>query len=85
VTRDPKGGATVMVVDAQNKAELRPVEVGQAVGPNWLVTKGLQPGERVVIEGLQRIQPGMTVRPVPAGSPPSAQTRGQGPRGGGRP
>lgn len=68
VTRDPKGGATVMVVNAQNKAEQRPIEIGQAIGSNWLVTKGLNPGDRVIVEGLQRIQPGMVVRPVPAGS-----------------
>ena len=71
VARDPKGGATVLVVSAQNKAELRPIEVGQAVGANWLVLKGLRPGDKVITEGLQRIQTGMTVRPVPAGSAPS--------------
>ena len=83
VARDPKGGATVLVVNAQNKAELRPIEVGQAVGSSWLVTKGLQPGDRVITEGLQRIQPGMTVRPVAAGSAPSrpaGPARPAGPR-----
>jgi membrane fusion protein (multidrug efflux system) len=88
VSRDPKGGATVLVINAQNKAELRPIEIGQAVGSNWLVTKGLSPGDRVIVEGLQRVQPGATVRPVPAGSPPS-RPRGApgGPpqQGGGRP
>jgi membrane fusion protein (multidrug efflux system) len=88
VTRDPKGGATVLVVNAENKAELRQIEVGQAVGPNWLVTKGLQPGDRVITEGLQRIQAGAAVHPVPAGSPASrpAAPAGQAPQqGGGRP
>lgn len=87
VSRDPKGGATVLVINAQNKAELRQIETGQAVGPNWLVTKGLQPGEKVIVEGLQRIQPGMAVRPVPAGSPPSraGPPRVPGQQGGGRP
>ena len=84
VSRDPKGGATVLVVNGQNKAELRPIELGQAVGPNWLVTKGLQPGDRMIVEGLQRAQAGKPVHPVPAGSPP---TRPSGPpgQGGGRP
>ena len=81
VTRDPKGGATVLVVNAQNKAELRNIEVGQAVGPNWLVTKGLQPGDKVIVEGLQRVQAGGAVRPVPAGSaasrPPARQGAGR--------
>ena len=93
VSRDPKGGATVLVVGAQNKAELRPIEIGQAIGPNWLVTKGLQPGDKVIVEGLQRIQPGMTVKPVPAGSAPARGGPGRGgppggvppQQGGGRP
>jgi membrane fusion protein (multidrug efflux system) len=73
VTRDPKGGANVYVVTAQNKAELRPIQVSQTtVGPSWLVIGGLQPGERVITEGLQKVKPGDTVRPVPAGSPPRA-------------
>lgn len=76
VTRDPKGGATVLVVNAQNKAELRNIETGQAVGPNWLVTQGLQPGDKVIVEGLQRVQAGGAVRPVPAGS---AASRSAGP------
>jgi membrane fusion protein (multidrug efflux system) len=84
VSRDPKGAATVLVVNAQNKAELRPIAVGQAIGSSWLVTGGLKAGERVIVEGLQRIQPGMTVRPVPAGSPPS-RPPGPAQQGGGRP
>jgi membrane fusion protein (multidrug efflux system) len=72
VTRTPKGEATVMLVGAGDKAEVRSVELGQAVGPNWLVTKGLQPGDRVITEGLQKIQPDTAVRPVPAGSPPQS-------------
>jgi membrane fusion protein (multidrug efflux system) len=71
VTRDPKGAASVFVVDAQNKAQARPIQVGQAVGSDWLVLKGLNPGDRVITEGLQKVQPGATVKPVPAGSPPS--------------
>jgi membrane fusion protein (multidrug efflux system) len=84
VSRDPKGGATVLVVNGQNKAELRPIEIGQAAGANWIVTKGLQPGDKVITEGLQRIRDGAAVRPVPAGSTPS---RPAGPprQGGGRP
>lgn len=88
VSRDPKGGATVLVVNDQNKAELRPIEIGQALGPNWLVTKGLQPGDKVIIEGLQRVQAGATVRPVPAGSPARPRPAGAGGppgQGGGRP
>jgi membrane fusion protein (multidrug efflux system) len=90
VTRNAQGAASVMVIDSQNKAQSRVIEVGPAVGSSWLVTKGLQPGDRVIVEGLQRIQPGMTVRPVPAGSspksaPPGQAGQGQTAQGGGRP
>jgi membrane fusion protein (multidrug efflux system) len=78
VSRDPKGGATVLVVNDQNKAELRNIVTGQAIGANWLVTSGLQPGDKVIVEGLQRIQSGMTVKPVPAGSPSSRRGPPQG-------
>lgn len=84
VTRDTKGGASVLVIDGQNKAERRAIETGPAVGSNWLVTKGLTSGDKVITEGLQRIQAGMTVKPVPAGSAP---TKPGGPprQGAGRP
>jgi membrane fusion protein (multidrug efflux system) len=73
----------VLVVNDQNKAERRAIETGPAVGPNWLVTKGLAAGDRVITEGLQRIQAGMTVKPVPAGSAPTRPP--VPPRQGGRP
>jgi membrane fusion protein (multidrug efflux system) len=87
VSRDPKGGATVLVVNDQNKAELRPIEIGQAVGPNWLATKGLMPGDKVIVEGLQRLRDGAAVRPVPAGSAPARAggAPGQPRQGGGKP
>jgi membrane fusion protein (multidrug efflux system) len=71
VSRDPKGGATVLVVNDQNKAELRNITTGQAIGSNWLVTSGLKAGDRVIVEGLQRVRDGAAVKPVPAGSPAS--------------
>ena len=39
-----------------NKAVVRPVKVGDRVGPNWVITDGLNPGERVIVEGIQRVQ-----------------------------
>ncbi len=84
VTRDPRGGAVALVVDGQNKVQSRSIEIGQAVGSDWLVTKGLQPGDRMITEGLQRAQAGMTVRPVPAGSP-APRPAGPPGQGGGRP
>lgn len=56
---------TVAVVDSQNKVSMRAVKVGQRVGDLWVIDEGLQPGERVVVEGLQRLRDGMTVNAVP--------------------
>lgn len=63
---------SVAVVDGEGKVAFRNVKVGMRVGPQWVIEEGLEPGERVVVEGLQRIQDGMTVVPKPA--PPSGQT-----------
>jgi len=70
------GIATVMVVGADGKVEARVIKIGQAVGDKWIVTDGLKAGEQVVVEGLQKFQPGMVVKPVPfnpagGGSPAS--------------
>jgi membrane fusion protein (multidrug efflux system) len=76
VSRDPQGDASVMVLDAANRAVARPITATRTVGASWLVTAGLAPGERVITEGLNRIKPGEQVRPVPAGSPqPIAQSK----------
>jgi membrane fusion protein (multidrug efflux system) len=68
------GQATVMVVGPDNKAELRSVEIGQAVSNQWVITSGLKAGERVIVDGLQKVQPGMEVKPVPAAAPNAAAT-----------
>ncbi len=68
VTRDPKGNAMVMVVTKDNKAAVRPIQVAQTVGDKWLVTGGLQPGERVIVEGLQKIRPDAPVKPAIMGA-----------------
>lgn len=54
----------VIVLNAENRAVFRPVKVGDRVGPNWIITEGLKPGEKVVVEGIQRVQ--MTAAAVPA-------------------
>lgn len=66
VTRDARGQATALVVDAQSKVELRRVQLGPTIGSRWLVTSGLAAGDRVIVEGLQAAQPGMRVRVAPA-------------------
>lgn len=82
VSRDEKGNPTVLVVGPDNKLAPRVLQTTRTVGDNWIVTGGLKPGERVVIEGAQLLQPGAQVTPVPykpGASPPQAgQPQGQG-------
>ncbi|WP_339428361.1 MULTISPECIES: efflux RND transporter periplasmic adaptor subunit [unclassified Pseudomonas] len=61
VTRDLKGSPTAMVVTADNKVEQRQLEVGRTVGANVLVESGLSAGDKIIVEGLQFIKPGVTV------------------------
>lgn len=61
VVRSTDGAAVVWVVGADHKVAPRPVQTGQAIGDKWLIEKGLQPGEQVVVEGLQKIRPGAEV------------------------
>lgn len=63
VTRDPRGRATAMVVGKDNKVEVRQIETDRAVGDKWIVTKGLNPGDRLIVEGLVNLRPGTVVRP----------------------
>ena len=65
VTYGANGEPTVMVVTPDNKVAVRPVVVSSAEGNKWIVTGGLKAGERVILSGLQNVQPGMTVIPVP--------------------
>ncbi|MNE44505.1 Multidrug export protein AcrE precursor [compost metagenome] len=62
ITRNPRGEATALIVDAHNKAQLRQVIASQAIGDKWLVTSGLQAGDKVIVSGLMRLKPGMQVR-----------------------
>ncbi|MGA5656454.1 efflux RND transporter periplasmic adaptor subunit [Rahnella contaminans] len=64
ITRDAKGDATALVVTAENKVEQRDVVTGDASGTNWLILKGLQAGDRVLVEGSDKVSTGDTVKPV---------------------
>lgn len=66
ITRNPKGDATAMVINAENKVEARQVRTERAVGNRWLIAEGLEAGDRLITEGLQFIQPGVEVEAVPA-------------------
>ena len=64
VQQGPKG-TFVNVVGPEDKIEVREVQATSWKGSDWLIEDGLQPGERVVVEGFHRIQPGVQVTPVP--------------------
>ncbi|EHN8839362.1 efflux RND transporter periplasmic adaptor subunit [Enterobacter hormaechei] len=65
VTRTPRGDATVLVVNDKNQVESRTVVAPQAIGDRWLITEGLKNGDRVIISGLQKVRPGVTVVATP--------------------
>ena len=63
----------VVVIGPDNKASFRPVKVGDRVGGNWVITDGLKPGEKIVIEGFQKVRDGMTVNIEPQTQTASAE------------
>ena len=63
VTRDRRGRPTAMVVTTDNKVESRQLTVERDQGSHWVVTDGLAPGDRIIVAGLQKVAPGMTVAP----------------------
>ena len=70
IARDERGQPTALVVGADGKAQLRQVTVSRQVGGSWLVTSGLRAGDRLIVEGLQKVKPGQAVHPVAAGTAP---------------
>jgi len=61
IARDAKGNASALMVNAEGTVEQRAVEVSRTIGNKWLVSRGLSAGDRVIVEGLQKVQPGMPV------------------------
>jgi len=74
VTRDARGQAVAMVVDAEGKVEQRQLVTERTIGDQWLVSKGLAAGDRVIVEGLQKIRPGIPVTVVEPNPAPAAAT-----------
>lgn len=68
IAHDPKGAATALVVGAEDKAELRPVVARRTIGDQWLVESGLKAGDRLIVEGLQKVHPGSPVQATERGS-----------------
>jgi membrane fusion protein (multidrug efflux system) len=65
VQRNDTGGSEVYVVRPDNRAVIKPMRAGRVVDEQWLVLDGLDPGDRVVVEGFQKFEPGDVVDPVP--------------------
>jgi membrane fusion protein (multidrug efflux system) len=76
VVRNQRGTPTAYVVNAEGKIEVRDLTTDRAIGSNWLVTSGLKPGDKVVIEGLQSIRPGMDVTVADANAKPAPAAAG---------
>ncbi len=64
ITHDERGRATALVANAQNKVERRVIATDRAIGDRWMVTSGLRSGDRLIVEGLLGLKPGMTVTPT---------------------
>ena len=74
VSRDPKGNPLALVVDDQNQVGQRMLSISRAIGAKWLVTSGLSAGDRIIVEGVQKVRPGATVRAVPFEENPMDKT-----------
>ncbi|HEU0067576.1 MAG TPA: efflux RND transporter periplasmic adaptor subunit [Sphingomonas sp.] len=71
LSRDERGRPTVMVVGAGSKIEMRVVTAPRTIGANWLVTSGLKPGDKVIVEGAQTLRPGAVVNAKPWSEKPA--------------
>jgi membrane fusion protein (multidrug efflux system) len=65
VSRDTKGNPVALIVDGSGKVQQRMITVDRAIGDRWLVGSGLAPGNRVIVEGIQKVRPGASVKVVP--------------------
>ncbi|MDX9755000.1 MAG: efflux RND transporter periplasmic adaptor subunit [bacterium] len=65
ISRDPKGNPYALVVEEGNKVASRPLTIDRAYGDSWLVGSGLKAGDRIIVQGMQRVRPGAEVRVVP--------------------
>ena len=83
VARDPAGIATVYVVGPGNKAQERKITATRTQGTSWVVTEGIRPGEKVVVQGTATIRPGQALNPVPASAPQRVAPPPPGERKGG--
>lgn len=78
VTHDPRGNPQVLIVDAEGKVQLRRLTLDRAIGNRWLISSGLAPGDRVIVEGVQKAKPGASVKVIPFGSDSETKTGERG-------
>jgi membrane fusion protein (multidrug efflux system) len=71
VTHDPKGHATALVVGADNKVAIHTLQLRGTSGDQWIVEGGLEDGDRVIVAGVQKVQPGTVVKAVESTTPTS--------------
>lgn len=71
--RDAKGNASVYVVDKNKRMEVRPVRTSRSFESDWLINEGLQAGEVLIVEGLQKVRPGNLVNPIPLSAATSSK------------
>ena len=86
--QEQQGAKTVLVVEEGSKVALRPVTIDERIGDLYIVTSGLKAGERVIVDGVQKVRPGMQVKaelkpaagatPAPTPAPPAAKPKGGG-------
>lgn len=72
LSRDPRGNALVMVVNGESKVEARIVKTAQSLGDKWVVTEGLAAGDRIIVDGLQKVRPGAQVQIQDGATAPTA-------------
>ena len=65
VSRDPKGNPLTLIVDKDGKVQQKQLTLDRAIGDEWLVSSGLAPGDRVIVEGMLKVKPGIPVKAVP--------------------
>jgi membrane fusion protein (multidrug efflux system) len=84
VSRDVKGNPVALIVDVDGKVQQRMLALDRAIGAKWLVSSGLASGEQVIVEGMQKVRPGASVKAVPFdpngkdGAKPETQNRTNG-------
>lgn len=77
VSRDPKGNPVALVLNGEGKVAQHMLTLNRAIGDKWLVSSGLSAGDRLIVEGMQKVRPGAEVRAVPFGSknPPAGREK----------